>query len=409
MQSGMIPRSTVDRPVVCQVLHSLHVGGAEVLAAALARQLADQFQFVFACLDDLGPLGEELRQEGFPVEVLHRQAGWDLACARRLARWVADCGAHLIQAHQYTPFFYARLPVWLGRRPPVLFTEHGRFHPDRPNPRRMLFNRLFLRPCDRVVAVGRSVKQALIDNEGIPAERIEVIYNGVPLARLAGVAALRQQVREELGISPAAAVAILVARLDPIKDHGTALAVAARLRQTRPDFKLLIVGDGPLRADLEARVKAMELGDTVQMLGLRTDVPRLLAAADLFLLTSLSEGIPVTLIEAMGAGLPVVATRVGGVPEVVVDGQTGLLADASDADALAAAVRKLLTDATLRQRLAMAGQARAAALFSQQAMHAAYARLYREMLGLEASTGPDACRTDSPAVPSGCDAACPAP
>jgi len=145
------------------------------------------------------------------------------------------------------------------------------------------------------------------------------------------------------------------------------------------------------------------------MLGLRTDVPRLLAAADLFLLTSLSEGIPVTLIEAMGAGLPVVATRVGGVPEVVVEGQTGLLADASDAEALAAAVRKLLTDATLRQRLAMAGQARAAALFSQQAMHAAYARLYREMLGLEASAGPDACRTASPAVPSSCDAACPAP
>lgn len=395
------------RPVVCQVLHSLHVGGAEVLAAALARQLAGQFQFVFACLDDLGPLGEELRQEGFRVEVLGRKAGWDVACARRLAALAAGCGVGLIQAHQYTPFFYTRLPVWLGRRPPVLFTEHGRFHPDRPNRRRMLFNRLFLRPCDRVVAVGRSVKQALVDNEGIPAERIDVIYNGVPLERFARDARARAQVRQELGIAPEQPVAILVARLDPIKDHATALAVAARVRQVRPDFRLLLVGDGPLRTELQTRVQAMNLAGTVQLLGLRTDVPRLLAAADLFLLTSLSEGIPVTLIEAMGAGLPVVATRVGGVPEVVVAGQTGLLAPASDPDALAAAVLELLASAALRQRLAAVGQARASSLFSQQAMHAAYARLYRAMQFLEADARPDACGPGTPAAPVTPDEVCP--
>jgi glycosyltransferase involved in cell wall biosynthesis len=396
-----------DQPVICQVLHAMNVGGAEVLAAALARQLAAQFQFVFACLDDLGPLGEELRQEGFRVDVLGRKAGLDLACARRLARWAADCGAGLIHAHQYTPFFYARAPVWLGGRPPVLFTEHGRFYPDLPNRRRMLFNRLFLRPCDRVVAVGRSVKQALIDNEGIPAERIDVIYNGVPLECFARDARARHEVRQELGIAPPSPVAILVARLDPIKDHVTALAVAARVRQVRPDFRLLVVGDGPLRADLECRVQAMNLTGTVQLVGLRTDVPRLLAAADLFLLTSLSEGIPVTLIEAMGACLPVVATRVGGVPEVVADGQTGRLAPASDPDALAAAVLELLADGSLRQRLGAAGHARALSLFSQQAMHAAYARLYRQMLGLETDARPDAFPPAASAVPATGDELCP--
>lgn len=373
-----------DRPVICQVLHSLHVGGAEVLAAELARGLAGQFQFVFACLDELGPLGESLRREGFVVEVLGRKAGLDVGCVRRLAQFLARQQVALVHAHQYTPFFYARAPFWLARRPPVLFTEHGRFHPDLPNRKRMLFNRLFLRQCDRVVAVGQAVKQALVANEGIPPGRIDVIYNGVRLEAFAPDPSARHEVRRELGIGPQAPVAILVARLDPIKDHATALEVAARVQQTHPDFRLLLVGEGPSRPAIEAHIAARGLAGTVHLLGLRSDVPRLLAAADLFLLTSRSEGIPVTLIEAMGAGLPVVATQVGGVPEVVIENETGLLAPAGDAAALAEAVQRLLADPTWRQRLGRAGQARAAALFSQEAMHAAYARRYAEMLGLPA-------------------------
>lgn len=368
------------RPVICQVLHALHVGGAEVLAVELARRLAHQFQFVFACLDDLGPLGAALREEGFPVEVVGRRAGLDVGCVRRLARLARQHRAALFHAHQYTPFFYARAPFWLGWRPPVLFTEHGRFYPDLPNRKRMWFNRLFLRSCDRVVAVGRSVQRALVDNEGIPAERIDIIYNGVCLQQFAPDPQAREAVRQALGIAHDAPVAILVARLDPIKDHATAVQVAARVRQSRPDFQLVVVGEGPQRPAIEAQISAAHLTGAVRLLGLRTDVPRLLAAADLFLLTSLSEGIPVTLIEAMGARLPVVATQVGGVPEVVADGQTGLLAPAGDAAALAAAVLRLLADPALARRMGEAGQARAAALFSQQAMHAAYARLYETML-----------------------------
>src|SRR5262245_30516133 len=117
--------TTFAKPVVCQILHSLQVGGAEVLAARIARRLADQFEFVFACLDELGTLGAELRSEGVTVEVLGRSQGLDLACIRRLARFVRSQGAAVVHAHQYTPFFYARAPGWFGHRPPVLFTEHG--------------------------------------------------------------------------------------------------------------------------------------------------------------------------------------------------------------------------------------------------------------------------------------------
>lgn len=353
-----------------------------MLAARLARRLSDRFRFVFACLDDLGPLGRELRGEGFTVEVLGRKPGFDLSCVRRLAAFARHEGAGLLHAHQYTPFFYCRAPGTLIMRPPVLFNEHGRFFPDLPNRKRMVFNRLFLRRRDRVVAVGQSVKQALIDNEGIRSERIDVIYNGVRLDDFAAGRDTRSEVRSELGIDPAAPVAIQVARLDYLKDHLTAVRTAERIRQTLPGFQLLVVGEGPERAKIEAEIAARRLAGCVRLLGLRTDVQRLLAAADLFLLTSISEGIPVTLIEAMGACLPVVSTAVGGIHEVVQDEATGLVAGAGDDAALAAAAIRLLGDRPLAQSFGQAGRTRAQAMFSEDDMHDAYTRLYQSMIGV---------------------------
>lgn len=368
------------RPTILQVLHTLEVGGAEMLAARLARRLQDRFHFIFACLDGLGTLGKELQDEGFQVEVLGRRPGIDLACVRKLAQLASDEGVRVIHAHQYTPFFYARAPGWTGRRAPVLFTEHGRVHPDLPNRKRIVFNRLFLRDADRVVAVGESVKRALIANEGIPGGRIQVIYNGVRLADFAEDSREREEVRRELGLTATTPVAIQVARLDYLKDHSTALRTAERVQRTIPEFQLLLVGEGPERAKIEEEVRSRGLTNTVRLLGLRTDVRRLLAAADLFLLTSISEGIPVTLIEAMSAKLPIVSTDVGGVPEVVTDGETGWTAPAGDDAQLAESILCLLADPDEARVMALAGCRRAEDQFSEQQMHDAYAALYEEML-----------------------------
>jgi glycosyltransferase involved in cell wall biosynthesis len=370
----------MDRPVVCQVLHTLQIGGAEVLAARLARRLQDRFRFVFACLDELGTLGAELRGEGFTVEVLGRKSGLDVGCVRRLASFARDQLADLLHAHQYTPFFYARAPGWMGRRPPVMFTEHGRFYPDLPNRKRMVFNRMFLRRIDRVVAVGESVKRALVNNEGIPAARIEVIYNGVRMDEYRADPADRLAVRAELGLAPSDRVAILVARLDYLKDHSTALRTAERVSRQIPGFRLLLAGEGPERPKIEAEIDKLGLADTVLMLGLRTDVRRLLTAADVFLLTSISEGIPVTLIEAMGAELPVVATAVGGVAEVVLPGQTGILASSGDDAALAAGLVRVFEDQDSARRMGVAGRLRAIDIFSEEEMHEGYAAAYGELL-----------------------------
>jgi len=358
------------------------MGGAEVLAARLARQLREQYRFLFVCQDELGTLGAELRDEGFPVRVLDRQPGLSLRCSRQLAEIVRGEQVDLLHAHQYTPFFYSAISRFLGSRIPVLFTEHGRHHPDHPSVKRKLANRLLLRRHDRVVAVGEAVRQALIHNEGIAPGRVEVIYNGIPLERfnLRLTTSQRMAIRTEIGLEPDDLMLIQVARLDYLKDHATAIRTVERLVPRKGNARLVLVGEGPERATIQDLVRDRGLEGHVKFLGLRTDVPRLLAAADIALLTSISEGIPLTLIEAMAAGLPVVATRVGGVPEVVVDGETGLLAPAGDDRALAELVFRLVATPDLLEDLGVKGRDCAVSLFSEVQMHAAYCRVYEEML-----------------------------
>jgi sugar transferase (PEP-CTERM/EpsH1 system associated) len=365
---------------ICQLLHALTVGGAEVLAARLARQLRDRYRFIFACLDQLGTLGQELREEGFPVFVLERRPGVDWRCASRLAKLLRRENVDLVQAHQYTPFFYAMAARLLYRRPPLMFTEHGRHFPDYPRRKRMIVNRLLLERRDRVVAVGRAVQQAVVNNEGIPAQRVAVIYNGIDLSPYRNGVPDRDAVRRELGLGDWDLVLVQVARLDYLKDHPTAVRMMGQVVRQRPDARLLLVGEGPERGKIEDEIRQRGLEANVRLLGQRGDVARILRAADLFLLTSISEGIPLTVIEAMAAGLPVVATNVGGMTEVVEDGQTALLAPAADDAGLAAAVFRLAEDPELRRQMGQWGRERANEVFSERQMHEQYVRLYDEML-----------------------------
>jgi glycosyltransferase involved in cell wall biosynthesis len=372
----------MSRPVICQVLHSLDIGGAEVLAANLARSLQDRFHFVFACLDQPGAQSAQLEREGFEIDVIGRRAGFDWNCMRKLAACFARRRVQLIHAHQYTPFFYAAGSGLFRKRPSILFTEHGRWYPDRRSRKRVLFNRMMLRKRDRVVGVGEHVRRALIDNEGLPADRVGVIYNGVNLSNFGRRECsenCRLRTRRELKIADDAVVVLQVARLDALKDHLMAVEAAVEVAKLRSDVQVLFVGDGPERASIESAIQSHSLGHCVQLLGSRNDVGRLLMAADIFLLTSISEGIPLTIIEAMAAGLPVVATAVGGVPEVVVE-ETGLLVPKKSPALLANAIMRLANDPSLRRSLGHAGELRAQKLFSDDQMNNSYANAYEEML-----------------------------
>jgi glycosyltransferase involved in cell wall biosynthesis len=244
----------------------------------------------------------------------------------------------------------------------------------------VLANRLLLTTKDRFIAVGHHVRNALIQFEGLRQDRVEVVHNGRDLRQFMPMQALRCLMRDELRIPQQAFVIVQVARLNRLKDHATAMRVMARLAHQLPNAVLLVVGDGEERDNILRIIRELNLTESVRMLGERNDVPKLLQAADTFLLSSISEGIPLTLIEAMATGLPCVSTRVGGVPEVIEDGESGLLADAGHDDDLAQHVLRLATQPELHRRVGCAARARVISRFDETAMHRTYRQLYRSMI-----------------------------
>jgi L-malate glycosyltransferase len=369
--------SAAVRPTtICQLLHGMRVGGAEVLAARLARQLRERYRFVFVCLDELGSLGEQLVGEGFAVHVVGRQPGIDWRCVLRLAGILRREQVDIIHAHQYTPFFYGIAARLRYRHPRIVFTEHGRHVPDYRRWKRVWANRLLLEKRDRVIGVGEVVRNALIQNEGFAPGRVGVIYNGIDLRPYASPAVDRDRVRREIGVEADELVVMLVARFDYLKDHATAVQTIGEVAAVHPRCRLVLVGDGPEMQKTRELVRDLQLERHVVFLGLRNDVPRLWRAADICLLTSISEGIPLTLIEAMAAGVPVVSTNVGGVSEVIEDGASGYLAPSGDPGGLADAVLALAADVRLRREFGGRGQARANARFSEELMHREYCEAY---------------------------------
>lgn len=377
------PVRSDSRPTICQVIHSLGIGGAEVLLDRMVRAMSDEFRFVIAVLDEIGEIGERLQNDGFTVHHLHRSPGIDHRCAKRLRAFADRESAALLHAHQYTPFFQSMLSRGFTGQRPVVFTEHGRHCPDLPSRKRMLVNRLLLKKRDRLIGVGQAVAKALIDNEGLPESRVEVIYNGIDLDRTpARDSAAQAFVRSEFGFSTSDFVVIQIARLHELKDHETALRTMALVCREVPHARFLIVGDGECRPHIEKLIEELQLEHHVVLAGSRNDVPELLNAADMFLMTSISEGIPLTLIEAMAAGIPIVSTNVGGIPEMIEHEVSGYLHAAKDVQGLANSCILLARDLEQRHRVAVNGQKTAIAQFSFRSMVDQYRQVYREVLGV---------------------------
>jgi glycosyltransferase involved in cell wall biosynthesis len=344
---------------VAFVMHVMQVAGAEVLVAETIRRLAKRIDPVVFCLDAVGPLGEALRSNGTPVCVFNRRPGRDWGVAVRMGRELQARGVQVMHAHQYTPCFYSVLARLLaGGKPRVIFTEHGRHFPDAVGRARRWSNRLIL---SRLVSEANAVcdfsARALKSIDGFSGIPVGVIENGIdPLKyrRAADVAAARRG----LGLPVARRYVVHVARFHPVKDQRTLLKAFHLVANSLPDVDLLLVGDGPLRVDLEQQVEALGLRERVRFLGVRSDVPAILGATEVFCLTSVSEAASLTLLEAMASALPVVVTDVGGNPEIVRGEVDGVLAPRGDAQAIGAALLRILTDESLAAQMGRAGAAR---------------------------------------------------
>jgi glycosyltransferase involved in cell wall biosynthesis len=364
---------TVQGRRVVLALESSGPGGAEQmllrLGAALARR---DHEPVIATLRE-GWLTERAAAAGLPVWVVPQRAGLDPG-------WLVRFGARLrreridvVHAHEFAMAVYATAAARaLGRR--AVATLHGH-HWLAGHARRGAALRIVHQLGVPLVAVSGELAGFVAAATRLSRERVAVIANGVRLPPPRGaheIASIRHAVRSELGLGANAPLVLAIGNLYAVKDHASLLRAIACV----PGAVVAIAGRGDEEASLRALARAIDVADRVRLLGLRDDVERLLAACDLVAHPSRSEGLPLALLEAMAASRAIVATRVGGIPELVRDGENGLLTPAGDPAALADAIAALLRDPARRAALGAAGRTRVEREFSEDQMAFRYAALY---------------------------------
>ena len=364
---------------ILQVVLSLTPGGTEHLVIEICKRLAASFEVSVCCLDDEGAWAADARAHGVDVVALHRRDGFRPEIGRRIGRLAAERGVDLLHCHQYSPFVYGRIAKGWNPRLKLVYTEHGRLSDAPPTWKRRMVNPLLTRFDGAIVAVSDELRRYMIDAR-FPAGRVAVIRNGIDAGPRPSPAD-RRAARLALGIDEETFVAISVARLDPVKDFGTLLDAFAAVRRQSARSRLLIVGDGPERGWMTRRAAQPDLEGAVDLLGFRSDVRALMAAADVYVNSSISEGLSITILEAMAVGLPVVATAVGGTPEVLIHGAGGMLVPGRDAARLAAALLALQADPTRRAEMAAAARRRLETSFTIDRMVDAYVSTYRGLLG----------------------------
>ena len=344
---------------VLWLIKGLGPGGAERLLVSLAGALDHerttcQAAYLLPWKDHLVP---ELAAKGVPAVCLSNGRLWDPRWVWRLVRLVRRERIDVVHIHSPLLAAIARVPLRLlgRRRPAIVYTEHNNWASYGPQTRAL--HRLTFPLDDADVAVSADAQQSIP-----PRLRrdVEILIHGVPIDDLRDHRAQRSHVRAALGIVDDEIVAITVANYRADKDYPTLLNAAAAViaHEGGSPARFLTVGQGPLEADVRALHGRLGLGDRVQLLGYRDDVPDLLAAADLFVLSSTVEGYPVALMEALAIGLPVVATAVGGVKVAVRDGRDGILVPPGDPARLAEAITEVVRDPERRARLARSAAAR---------------------------------------------------
>jgi glycosyltransferase involved in cell wall biosynthesis len=342
------------------VITSMPVGGAETLLVELVRRLdRERFSPELCCLKYLDPLGEVLAREipAFTGLLTHK---YDFAVLWRLARLIRRRRIDaVITVGAGDKMFWGRLAAWLAGVPVICSALHSTGLPDRVE----LPNRLLAPITDAFIAVAGPHGRYLAQHEGCPADKVRVIPNGVDLERFHPRWPDRQ-LQQELGLRPENPVVGIVAALRPEKNHPLFLRAAALVHRELPQARFLVVGDGPQRDELESLAAELSISEVVYFLGTRHDVPEVLALVDVLVLSSHIEANPISILEAMAAEKPVVATRVGSVEETVVDGKTGYLVAPDEAGGVAGRVVELLQDRPRAAAMGRAGRERVIANWS---------------------------------------------
>jgi len=329
------------------------------------------------CYDSLGSLSQGLSEKGIGVHLLRRRPGIDYFYPFKLARYLKKSKIKILYLHNPTALFYGTLAGKIARTQCIIYTEHGRDFSSSSKVK--IANSLLCKMVNRVVVVAEHGKRYLVQHEGVNEKKIIKIYNGIDSQRF-GKNHDVTLIRRELGITDDQSVIGIVARLDPIKNH-TCLIRAMKIIAARlSEAVLLIIGDGPLRTELESLTTNLGLQNNIKFLGARSDIAELLGVMDVFVLCSFSEGLSLTLIEACAAAKPIVATNVGGNAEIVKHESNGLLVPSDQPEDLAKAVLEILTDKAKAKLMGKKGRKQFEEKFTLDVMVKKYEDLYESCL-----------------------------
>lgn len=365
---------------ICQLITELQPAGAERCLLELARGLnKDLFDVQVAALRG-GLVEKWLSAEGIPTRVLNMRGKWNLGKIRDLATFFRDQKFDLVHTHLFHADVAGRLAAWHAAVPHLVHSVH--VAEGRRRPWHFFWSRLAADRCDRIVAVSYAVRDFHAARSGLPLWRYTVIPNGIDASAYRHDSAKRSELRRRWGMADSDLLLAFVGRLDEQKGIDLLLSAVSHLAARGKPVNLVIAGDGPQRFVVENFIAHGEGGRHTRWLGFYEDVQGVLSAADIFVLPSRWEGFGLAAAEAMAAGLPVIATAVPGLQEVLDSGKAGLMIHREDVLGLTEAIEQLLADGELRRRLGELGRQRVTQMYSLQANVAAHEKLYLEVVGV---------------------------
>ncbi|WP_433937498.1 glycosyltransferase [Sorangium cellulosum] len=378
----------MSKPNVCMVVNNLEVGGLEKVVLSLLDRLGDHgFDLSLICLDGEGRLFSEVKLPRSKCLVITKDLRPVLPGVKSdpeallwIRRFFHQRAVDIVHVHNRAPLIFAGIAARLLRnRPVVLYSEHNQINRAKGFDRRKFGYYAYL--ADEMVAVSHDLKRILVDDVKVRAP-VRVIHNGIDGTRFTRAlnSGARGRIRAELGIGEQDFVfGCAVVHIEQ-KGLRYLIEAAPEVLRRAPEARFVVAGDGALRAELQQRAQAAGLGDRMIFPGYRSDVPELVSAFDAYVLPSLWEGLPLALLEALALGKPIVASRVGGVPEIVEHGVDGFLVPSKDPGALAEHLARVARDGELRERARTRSPAKFAEQFSLEAMVDAHVRLFDELI-----------------------------
>ena len=367
---------------ILHVVESLDRGGLERVVCDLVIEQSRQGHLVEVfCIFTPGAFASELLDAGIRVTSASKSKGLDFSVLRALRETSRRAHIQLLHTHNPVANYYtcaAEIASW--RRLSIVNTLHNMGAANSADRREKLF-RISVARTAKVAMVSSQVSRRFIETGVVPAAKAVVVMNGIPLQRyVLADASNRAAARATLGIDADTMVIGSVGRLVHVKNHALLLAAAAPLCRANEKVKIVLLGGGELTSQLIQQAQSLNIAANVHLLGERSDIPSVLPAFDVFAMPSRSEGHSIALLEAAATGLPVIATKVGGNPEIVQDGTTGLLVPSEDEESLRGALEQILGDASQRRKFAQQARLWAERMVSVEAMARKYEQLYREVL-----------------------------